>query len=250
MSEETNEEAPVGASNTGNLKGVPGPVVKNVGVLDLRGSSVEDLKRLERIENVGTLLIDPEHTGALSNAVMVNVGSMVEAGPDEKIMMGPLFDFDRTAVESMPDGQSVILIGIVAFADDVDGALVSQKFERIRLTGILIAPSSVRGALIGKLEHTGPSIASVSTPGGKVHVIGHQVVTPGYLKYLKDGVGFINIGHTEFAPDVPVDLVEQKIAAYFNVGATVASQDVLDYLQARAAVNLGAFSLPKAEGEE
>lgn len=251
MSEETqkHEEAPEGASNTGSIQGVPGPVIKNVGTVDLRGASDAELARLERVENVGALLIAPGTLGKLQGVTLINVGSTIEASPKDQFLTGPMLDFDQAALSAMPDNQRLIVTGIVAFAEDIDPALIAQKFEHLHLTGVLIAPSAVRGALTGRMNHNGPSVASIPTPGGKVHNLGDRTATAGYVRYLNDGVGYFNLGRTEFAADVPVALVEQKIAAYFNLGLTVASQDVLDYLQARCAANLGAFQL-RGGGED
>lgn len=244
MSQEKNpveEEAPAGASNTGTVRGVPGPTVMNVGVLDLRGASVEDLAKLERVKNVGTILISPGMTGDLANAVMENVGGMVEATEADRVVIGPVMEIDRAMLEGMPDNQRLIVIGILAFANDAPAELIAQKFELLRLTGILIAPAPVRGALLGKMEHTGIAVTVSPTSGGVIRTMGEQKVTAGYLSHIKPDSAYINIGRTEFDDSVTLDQLKAKISAYYNVGATVARQELREYLQANCAANMGVF---------
>ena len=241
------EETPSGASNSGYVIGVPGPVVENVGCLDLRGASAEEVATLKKVKNTGTVLISPEARAGLTGTAMENVGSVIEAGLDEKLLVGPSIEFDAEALETMEDGQKLLVTGILTFAADATAALVSQKIAKLRLTGILIAPKSVQGVLTGRMEHTGVSVTIPKAAGGIVRQIGEKTVTPGYLGYLKPESVYINIGQTTFAGDVPLELVQEKLTAYVNVGETVARQEVLDYLDAICESNVGEFSLPKVE---
>jgi hypothetical protein len=244
--------APTGAHNTGNVVGVPSPHIENVGMLDLRTASPEEIGRLRHLKNVGTVLITPELRGALKDIVSENVGAFIEASAEERVLIGPVLDIDAAMLETMSDGQKLIVIGVLSFAADAPPALVSQKFERVRLTGILIAPKAVSGALFGKLEHTGVAISLEKVFGGLVREMGSATITAGYLTFVKPESAYLNIGRTEFAADVPLDLVQSRIVDYYNVGLTVAPQTILDYLRARCSSNLGAFQTPAEahDGEE
>ena len=246
--ENIEEEMQPGASNSGYVIGVPGPFVENVGTLDLRGSTAEEVATLKKVKNSGTVLISPEARAGLSGTSMENVGSVIEAGLDEKLLVGPSIEFDAEALEGMEDGQKFLVTGIVTFSSDAPAALVAQKIARLRLTGILIASKSVQGVLTGRMEHTGVAVAVPKTSGGVIRQIGEKTVTPGYLSYLKPESVYINIGQTTFGDDVPLELVQAKLAAYVNVGETVARQEILDYLDAVCESNIGAFSTP-SEGE-
>ena len=127
---------------------------------------------------------------------------------------------------------------------------MAQKIAKIRLTGILLASKSVQGALFGRMEHTGVAVTVPKSSGGVVRQMGQKTITPGYLGYLRPESVYINIGHTSFADDVPLDLVRAKIAAYVNVGCTVARQEVLDYLDAVCETNAGAFQTPEEQRAE
>lgn len=229
------------ANNSGHLTGVPGPVVENVGTLDLRTASADEVATLRRVKNVGTLLVAPDTGSNLSGAALENVGSVIEAGPEEQLIVGPSIEFNAESLGTMEDGQKLIVTGIVTFADDATAALVAQKIAKLRLTGILLASKSVQGVLVGRMEHTGVVVTVPKTAGQIVRQMGEKTVTAGYLKYLEPDSVYVNLGETTFGTDIPVEVVQSRIGAYVNVGVTRAPQEVLDYLDARCDANMGVF---------
>ena len=96
------------------------------------------------------------------------------------------------------------------------------------------------------MEHIGPAATLPKGTGGLVREIGQKKITAGYLSYLKDQSVYVNIGQTIFADDIPMELVQAKLAAFVNIGQTVARRELLDYLEARCEANLGNFAEPKA----
>ncbi len=247
--ENQEQEAQPGATNSGHVIGVPGPVVENVGTLDLRGASPEALATLKKVKNSGSVLVSPDARAHLSGVVMENVGSVMEVDLDEKMLVGPSIELDGAAFDAMEDGRKLIVVGILSIGAEVTAQQIGQKLARLRLTGILMAPKNIIGALTGRMEHTGVSVALPDGGGAIVRNMGQKNITPGYLSYLKSDSVYVNIGQTTFGDDVPVSLVQEKIGAYVNVGETVASQEILDYLDARCENNVGQFSTPRAEQE-
>ncbi|MBB6051576.1 hypothetical protein [Armatimonas rosea] len=238
-----------GASNAGHLIGVPGPHVENVGVLDLRTCTLEELSQLKSLRNIGTVLVSSAIRGGLSGVSSENVGSFIEADPDERLLVGPMLELDGLALEAMEEGQKLIVVGILWFTDTVTVEQVQKKLSRLRLTGILLAPQAVRGALLARIEHIGPIVTLPVGVKNVIKEIGQKTITAGYLRHVKDDNLYVNIGQTIFAEDVPLELVQQKISAYINIGQTVAPRGLLDYLDARCEANLGNFATPETEGE-
>ena len=235
-----NVETATGASNTGIVHGVPGDQVENVGLLDLRGASPEAMARLKVVRNVGLILVDAGQTSALTNVRMENTGTIAEAHPDERILIGPSTDFNKAVLEGMEPGLRLTVIGIVTFDPDIPLALLSEKFAFLRLIGILIAPAGVQGALLGKMEHTGITV-NMKAADPLLKNIGATKITTGSLSYMKPGTIFLNIGETRIDPDVTVATLSAKIVEYHNVGHTVGPADVLQWLQVNAPTQLGAF---------
>lgn len=68
--------------------------------------------------------------------------------------------------------------------------------------------------------------------------MGEKRVTPEYLNNPCSDCLYVNPGETVFDEDVPVALVQEKIAAYVYVGETLACRKVLDYSDARYESNI------------
>lgn len=235
-----NEEAKTGASNSGSVRGVPGECVENTGLLDLRGTPPEAMSRLKIVRNVGLVLVDRGQTSALTNVIMENAGTVAEADPDERVVIGPNTDFNRAVLEGMEPGLRMTVIGIITFDPDIPLALLSEKIAFLRLIGIMIAPAGVQGALLGKMEHTGVSI-SFKAVGPVLKSFGETRITAGYLSYMKPGTIFLNLGETHIDPEITGVALSEKIVEYHNLGTTVASRDAIDWLQVNAPTQQGEF---------
>jgi hypothetical protein len=240
VAEETAEAAQTKAM--GIVRGVPGATVESVGVLDLRGVAPADLAALKGVKSTGVILIDSGQKTALSHVKMEAVGATVEIDPDEKLLMQPTLDMTKVALEAMAPGQKFTLMGILTFYPDVPAALVAEKFDQIRLIGVLIAPQAVQGALFGKLQHLGASITLSDEDRPLVRSMGDTTFTEGYLSHLTPGTQYVNVGHTGIADDVTEKTLANAIAIYHNVGATDGPAALIELLQARCPTNLGAFN--------
>ncbi|MDX1931451.1 MAG: hypothetical protein SFU56_02485 [Capsulimonadales bacterium] len=249
MSETKEARTEAGGGNLGVFRGVPGRSVENVGLLDLRGADVEELKAIESLRNIGAVLIDADRKAALSHVVLENVGSLTAIPADMQVMVGPWQEFSRATVEALSPEQKLLIVGMVLFKPDVPADLVADRFAALEIVGIFLATPAVQGALLGKIRITGVTVTLPDREMPLVHNVGQNRVTPGYLKYLEDGSMYVNMGQTIFGEDVSEELLARKFASYVNVGQTVAPRELLDLLKARCTTNLGDFSASGANDE-
>ena len=226
----------------GLVKGVPGRRVSINGVLDLRGVPKEEVARIESLKINGVVLLDEANQAGLAEVNSRVNGSIVVVDPDLRVIVEPNIEFSRGSVETMAAGQKLMLVGNVFFKPDLPAALVAEKFDQLHVVGILIACEGVLGALTGKMEMTGITISLPDSGGHVVRSMGQNTWDSDYLSRLPDGSIYINVGATTIPEDVGVELVEQKIAAYYNVGMTCAAPAVLSLLRSRCSTNLGDFS--------
>lgn len=66
-------------------------------------------------------------------------------------------------------------------------------------------------------------------------------LTVGYLTSMQDGTAFTNYGSVEVAPDVPKELLAQKIAQYGNFGSTSGTAAQIGVLLDKCFSNFGSF---------
>jgi beta-lactamase regulating signal transducer with metallopeptidase domain len=238
------------ASPSKIVKGVPGPTIQDVPILDLRGVPAREVARIQSIKDVAVVVLDAKNRNALKPASMEDVGATVVAGPKARVMVDPFVELSRATLEGMSPRQELILVGIVLFKPDVTPALVNQKFASLNVTGVLLAPAGVRGALMGKAQITGTSVTLPEDAGPVAHSIGHNQFTPGYLSRLQDRSVYVNIGAVEIAPDVTEELLTQKIGTYVNIGATIGPKPLLERLKSISVTNVGTFAEEKEDDDK
>ncbi len=235
------------SESAGVIRGIPSRRIESAGVLDLRGVPAEQVAQIESIESAGIILLDEKNSAALANVSVESAGSIVVAPSDLRVIVQPDITISRAMAEGMPSGQKVMVVGNAFIRPDVPAALIGEKFDDLRMVGIVVACESVIGAMFGKLEITGITIVLPDSVGAVVRSVGQTSVTPDYLSRLDDGTTYVNIGQTTFSVDVTEEMVGTKIAAYHNVGQTSGPEAVLNLLKTRCPTNLGQFEVARAE---
>jgi hypothetical protein len=230
-----------GLGGGGIVKGGGSKRYQDVGVLDLRGVPARQVAQIERIHDVGVILLDEGNRNALRAAVE-DVGATVVAKPGLRVMVEPFLEISKATLEGMPAGQSLLLVGIVLFKPDVPPALVAQKFASLEVVGILLSSAQLQGALLGKMQLTGIQANLPDDAGPVVHSVGANKLTQNYLSRLQDNVVYVSIGVTTVEKDVTEAMLQQKIRTYCNIGVTNGPTRLTDVLKARAAANIGVFS--------
>lgn len=229
------------SAHNGHVVGLPGKRVVVNGVLDLRGVPVDQLAEAESLTVNGVVLLDEANRNGLVGVESHVNGAVAVVDPDTRVMVEPNMDFTKAAVEAMPPGQKMMLVGNVFFKPDVPPELIAEKFEKLHVVGILIACEGVYGALMGKMERTGVSVQLPEGASAVVRTMGVSRWTKEYVERLADGTTYVNVGVTEVPDDVPVELVERKIASYHNVGVTKAPKAIVALLRSRCGTDLGTF---------
>jgi len=179
----------IAAGLTGTRMGVNG-------VLDLRGVPVEQLATVETLVVNGLVLMDEASRGALSNAKTQINGSIVAVPAGMRVMVQPEVDLSKASLEAMPTGQRLMIVGNMFFRPDVPPALIVEKFEDLRLVGVIVMSDGVQGALLGRGETTGVSVIYPSSVSDVIRSVGNNTWTKDYLERLPDGIGYINVGNT------------------------------------------------------
>jgi hypothetical protein len=220
----------------------PGRVMHHLGMLDLRHIPPEQLAQVEEIHTVDVLLLEEQTREHLRPATMHHVGSVLVAAPDERVLVTPQLELTRAAIEGMGGGQKLLVMGNVFFRPDVPPSLVAEKFESLRVFGVLIACAGVHGVLLGKAQVlNGVTVALPDEIGPVVCALGEIRMTREYLAGLPEGTTYLNVGKTELEDGLAAEALREKVIAYYNVGETKGPAMLLAALQARCPLNLGRF---------
>lgn len=249
MNEETTparRKRPPGEMHSiGTLQGLPpGRIMHHVGLLDLRDAVPEQLALVEEIHTVDVLLLAEETRAFLQPANMHHVGSIIVATSEERVLVTPQLELSCSGIEALPGGQKLLVMGSVFFQPDVPAGLVAEKFESLRVFGVLIACRGVHGALVGKMQIlNGVTLALPDEIGTVVRAQGETRMTPEYLSALSEGTTYVNVGQMHLDDGLSVEMMRTQIDSYYNVGDTIGPASLIATLQARCSMNLGHFRL-------
>jgi hypothetical protein len=229
----------------GTLQGLrPGRSMHHVGLLDLRRTPPEQLAQVEEIHTVDVLLLEEQTRAHLQPTTLHHVGSILVAAPDERVLVTPQLELSRAAIEGLGGGQRLLVMGNVFFRPDVPPSLVAEKFESLRVFGVLIACAGVHGTLLGRVQVlNGVTVALPDETGPIVYALGETRMTREYLAGLPEGTTYLNVGKTQLDEDVTMEALREKVRAYYNVGETNGPAMLLVALQARCPLNLGRFHM-------
>jgi beta-lactamase regulating signal transducer with metallopeptidase domain len=233
----------------GVVRGVSGPQIQDVPVLDLRGVPAREVEKIQSLKDVVVVLLDSKNRSAL-RASMEDVSATVVAGPDTKVTVEPFLEITRAMVEAMPARQKLLLVGIVLIRPDVPPALLAQKIDTLQMVGVVMASQSVRGALLGKMQMTGTTVSLPDDAGPLAHGMGENTLNAEALSRMADNTVYVSIGETRFAEDVTEELAARKIGMYINIGETSGPPPVIKLLKSRCPQDLGEFVEGKPMDED
>jgi hypothetical protein len=154
----------------------------------------------------------------------------------------------------MQDGSSYTNFGQLKVAADLPEELLARKISSFTNFGHVAGPESLLSILESRCDanfgHFGTSGEDADEDeGGQVNQ-GKTVLTKEQLELMPDNSRFVNQGKVVIAPDVPAELLGQKIGAYVNQGKTVGPAALLAVLQAHCQHNQGKFAIDSGEDDE
>jgi len=195
---EKTQQAPGEAEvrQNGIVKGIVGKRMVINGVLDLRGVPGEQLSTVEKLLLNGVALMDEGNRAAWNAAAATINGSVMTVPPDMQVMMQPDMELSKAAVEAMPSGQKMMILGNVFIRTDVPPALIADRFTALRLVGIAVMGEAVQGVLFGKGDVTGITVAIPAEITHVVRSMENRTWTADYLRRLPDGSAYVNVGNT------------------------------------------------------
>jgi len=162
------------------------------------------------------------------------------------------------SLERMPDESSLTNFGHIGIAQDVRPELLEQKIAQVTNFGEITGPNSLLGILESRCDSNFGSFGDredeeegegEGSDGPVLENVGKTLLTRDQLQHMADGTTVKNVGRLTVAPDVPPDLLAQKVGRYENIGRTYGPAALVGVLQARCPKNVGRFIPDAADNE-
>jgi hypothetical protein len=134
-------------------------IYKNIGLLDLRKATKEEVLEIGKIENIGTIIVTDEQSAAISNVEQSNIGNVLTL-PDgiELVIQNGEYRLTKVMLEAF-EGQVCIVVNGKLFVEPIGDAQLLSKIYRGTINGRVIIMESDLGILTGKLQVNGESVS-------------------------------------------------------------------------------------------
>lgn len=188
-------------------------LIKNVGVVDARKATPEQIRGIGKLSNVGILAISPENKAEFLKIAMQNVGNMLELDEDYTFHTGNKV-INRQLLEDSEPGIKLCMVGMLTVEPDATAELIQTKLLGLYLVGQAMVPEKLYGAFMGKVKNVTGNVEVIPDAGpefkGKCHT-GKLSLTPDYLNGLDDGTELMVVGKLLLDEALDPDLFARKI---------------------------------------
>ena len=205
-------------------------VYQNIGVLNLTKATVETLKGIQKLENIGLLITAKEQTNNLTHIAMENIGDQVviEGSKDLGIVMrNGEMDIKESFIKDSEKELFFILNGRL-IVEDMEYELL-KNINGIVLNGQMIAPEKIYGALSHRTKINGEVL---TYPEGFVYLKEDFNLQEENLFGLEHH-SRIALGSLEVLKEIDRDLVEEKIEKLFIMKELITTKNILRWIAPR-----------------
>lgn len=210
----------------------PRKIIGNVGTLDLRRATEASIAEIRRIGNVGVVLYSPETAALVTRLSMGNVGSLIEASADARVLTGQVV-FNREYFKTQATPLDLIVSGQLVVHPDVPAEEIESGLGALSILGQLICPEHLLGTLQSKIQHLSGQTVTY-TPSSRL-AMGRLTLDENYLRSLNDASELVVIGSLRLPQVVPNELLEQKIRRLQVIGGIRCHEENVRPLLARLA---------------
>ncbi len=204
--------------------------IGNVACLDLRSASAETLASIERIDNAAVVIHSPQNADLVAKLNMVNVAAVTEAPADAKIVIGQE-RINSASLSEAEEAIDVLVVGQLIFGADMTAELINQRIATITVTGQILYPDTIEGAVQSKIKHiTGQSLAY---PSDAEVTIGSVKLTQQSLTAMKDASSLFIIGRLAATDILPDALIRQKLRQFAVIGSILCREENSEMLLSR-----------------
>lgn len=131
---------------------------KNVGILNLKDITEEELDKMKPIKNVGIIIVPEKFMGKLSTKIKSNVGLTVPYKEGWRLFSG-CTEITALMLDALDEPIEFIQVGSLTFKDDVTPDLIKSKIKAFHNYGSITAPEHVYGTVMAKCMENHGSIS-------------------------------------------------------------------------------------------
>jgi hypothetical protein len=216
-----------------------GAVIRDLPILDLRAISPEDIDKIDRVENVRTVVLNRDNAEAFMRIPRNDVRSHLIVKPDETLSIGQ-YEFGDSYLEKLADNTRLVVLGHTLI-DGFTIPLFLQKVRSIRIYGqVLYSHGKSAGALLSRLERLQGQLLAMAPAA--VRWIGTTYLDADLLKSVA-GRPVASIGPITVDRGVTAQDIIGSIPSMVQIGELKGKEDAICALLSVCRRRLGSYSL-------
>jgi hypothetical protein len=205
--------------------------IGNVGLLNLVNATEESIKGIERIENVGAVLIRKGNAHLLSKLNIGNIGSSMEI-PEGFSYYNGILKIDDAYFQSISEPLKLMVNGILILDRDVKPTQQKMELLKLMVNGKVYSPphlASFVNRVISKGEIETYHGAPPRFENGKLSL------SNSFLQSFDEPINIVVNGYLSFSIDLNMDLFVEKISKLEVNGKIVLYENQESFLYKKTA---------------
>ena len=219
--------------------------IRDIPILDLRQVSAEAIAKIDRVENVKTVVLNTENVEAFMEVPRTEVRSHLIVHPEETLFIGQI-EFNDDFLGKLPENTKLVILGH-AMIDGFSIPLFQERVKSYRHYGqIVYADRRSAGAVLARLERLQGQLLRMRP--NSVRWIGTTTVTADKLEAL-EGRPVLSIGPLIVEAGVPVTDLTESISSMVQIGEILGPEEAICALFSVCDRRLGTIKVRVAEPE-
>jgi hypothetical protein len=216
-----------------------GTIIKDLPILDLRAISAEAFDKIDRVENVRTVVLSSENAEAFMRVPRVEVRSHLILRPDETLYSGQI-EFNDAYLQTLTDNTKLVVLGHT-FVDKFSVPLFFTKVQSVRIYGqILYSDAACAGALLSRLIRLQGQLLKMAPDA--IRRIGPTFIDRDLLTSIS-GRNIVSIGTLTVDPRVSAKDITDSIGTMTQIGEIRGQEAAVCALLSVCKNRLGTYSL-------
>jgi len=217
-------------------------VIRDLPILDLRTISVADIGKIERVENVRTVVLSSANAEAFMRVPRVEVRSHLIIKDDEVLHIGQI-EFNDKFLTGLTDNIRLVVLGHI-FVDGFTAELFFRKIQSMRMYGqVLYSNSENAGALFSRVERLQGQMLQIAS--NSTRWIGSTYLDKVLLNSFS-GHSIVSIGALTLDPQLTLDDLTANVKSMVQIGELKGKEETISSFLAICNRRLGPCTVLQA----
>ncbi len=194
-------------------------------------------RKIKRLFVSGRVMVHEENMPALQSS-LVKEPSRLTVVPAGYALVEKELVLDSMMLDILPS-KNLFCTGTVMVQKDVQASQLDAALDKLVCLGKVFCPASLSKSLVAKCD---PLETEIEFYEGELWIVeGSRVVSASQLEAVAGKITILVEGVLKFDPEVPADLLAEKIARIDNTGMIQCTREQQDVLETRMRVREGMF---------